>query len=187
MPVKTNSEKDQLKYTPVDGYWDETLLPSGYPHRHWRKLFVEIGRMGFRQLTRRWQSGQQLIQSQGVTYNLGTLSDGGEHPWPMDPIPFVIDGKEWWSIEQAVIQRATLFNAVLADLYGEQRLIHDRLLPAALVFANPHFLRPCFGFKPPGGVYLHTYAMDIARSPAGTWWVLAADAGFPAIPMVQSR
>jgi len=173
LPVKTNSEKDQLKYTPVDGYWDETLLPSGYPRRHWRKIFVEIGRMGFRQLTRRWQSGQQLIQSQGVTYNLGTLSDGGEHPWPMDPIPFVIDGKEWSSIEQAVIQRATLFNAVLADLYGEQRLIHDRLLPAALVFANPHFLRPCVGFKPPGGVYLHTYAMDIARSPAGTWWVIA--------------
>jgi len=168
-----DSQKDQLKYTPEPGYWDETLLPSGYPRRHWRKLFVEIGRMGFRQLTRRWQSGQQLIQSQGVTYNLGSLSDGGEHPWPMDPIPLVIDGKEWSSIEQAVIQRATLFNAILTDLYGEQRLIHDRLLPPALVFANPHFLRPCFGFKPPGGVYLHTYAMDIARSPAGTWWVIA--------------
>jgi uncharacterized circularly permuted ATP-grasp superfamily protein/uncharacterized alpha-E superfamily protein len=134
---------------------------------------VEIGRLGFRQLTRRWQSSQQLIQSQGVTYNLGSLSDGGEYPWPMDPIPLVIDAKEWNSIEQAAIQRATLFNAVLFDLYGEQRLIHDRLLPSPLVFANPHFLRPCFGITPPGGVHLHTYAMDIARSPSGMWWVIA--------------
>ena len=91
----------------------------------------------------------------------------------MDPIPLVIDAREWASIEQAVIQRATLFNAILSDLYGEQRLLHQRLLPAALVFANPNFLRPCVGITPKGGVHLHTYAMDIARSPTGQWWVIA--------------
>src|SRR5256885_11253881 len=91
----------------------------------------------------------------------------------MDPIPLVIDAKEWASIERAVIQRATLFNAILSDLYGEQRLLHQRLLPSALVFANSHFLRPCVGITPRGGVHLHTYAMDIARSPAGNWWVIA--------------
>src|SRR5262249_35933427 len=100
--VKNNAEKDQPKYVPVADHWDEALLPSGYPRRHWRKLLVEIGRMGFRQLSRRWQSGQQLIQSQGVTYNVGNLLDGNEYPWPMDPIPLVIDTKEWTSIEQAV-------------------------------------------------------------------------------------
>src|SRR5262249_23799161 len=110
--------------------------------------------MGLRQLSRRWQSGQQLIQSQGVTYNVGSLSDGAEYPWPMDPIPLVIDGREWASIEQAVIQRATLFNGMLADLYGEQRLLHERLLPTALVFASHHFLRPCFGITPPVTLHL---------------------------------
>jgi uncharacterized circularly permuted ATP-grasp superfamily protein/uncharacterized alpha-E superfamily protein len=173
MPVKTDSKNDQLRYAPVPGHWDEALLPSGFPRRHWRKLFVEIGRLGLAQLSRRWQSGQQLIQSQGVTYNVGNLSDGSEYSWPMDPIPLVIDAREWASIEQAVIQRATLFNAILFDLYGEQRLLHERLLPPATVFANPHFLRPCFGITPPGGAYLHTYAVDIARSPAGNWWAIA--------------
>jgi uncharacterized circularly permuted ATP-grasp superfamily protein/uncharacterized alpha-E superfamily protein len=129
--------------------------------------------MGFRQLSRRWQTGQQLIQSQGITYNVGNLGDRNEYSWPMDPIPLVIDAKEWASIEQAVIQRATLFNALLTDLYGSQRLIHEGLLPPALVLANPHFLRACFGMEPKGGVHLHTYAMDIARSPSGRWWVIA--------------
>ena len=173
MPVKTDLDKDQLKYVPVEGHWDEALLPSGLPRRHWRKLVVEIRRMGFRHLSRRWQSGQQLIQSEGVTYNVGNLTEGSEYSWPMDPIPLVIDAKEWASIERAVIQRATLFNAILSDLYGEQRLLHQRLLPSALVFANSHFLRPCVGITPRGGVHLHTYAMDIARAPAGDWWVIA--------------
>ena len=158
---------------PSPGYWDEALLPSGMPRRHWRKLFVELGRLGLAQLTRRWQNGQRLIHSQGITYNVGNLGEGGEYSWPMDPIPLVIDEKEWSFIEQAAIQRATLFNAMLSDLYGPQRLLYERLFPSALIFDNPHFLRPCFGIQPPGGVYLHTYAMDIARSPGGSWWVIA--------------
>jgi uncharacterized circularly permuted ATP-grasp superfamily protein/uncharacterized alpha-E superfamily protein len=161
-----------MKYTPVPGYWDEALRPSGIPRRHWRKLYAEVGRLGLHQLGRRWQSGQQLIQAQGVTYNLG-LADGSEYSWPMDPIPLVLTEQEWTAIEQATIQRATLFNAILTDVYGDQRLVHERLLPSGLVFANPHFLRPCFGIKPRGGVFLHTYAMDIARSPVGDWWVIA--------------
>ena len=115
--------------------------------------------MGFQQLSRRWDSGQQLIQSQGVTYNVDNLPEGSEYHWPLDPIPLVIEAGEWALIEQAVIQRATLFDAVLSDLYGNQRLLHDGLVPSALVFANPHFLRACFGITPPGGVHLHTYAM----------------------------
>jgi len=174
LPVKTDDAgKEQLKYIPIPGHWDEALLPSGFPRRHWRKLYVEIGRMGFQHLSRRWESGQQLIQSQGVTYNVDNLPEGSEYHWPLDPIPLVIEAGDWALIERAVIQRATLFNAVLSDLYGNQRLLHDGLIPPALVFANPHFLRPCFGITPPGGVHLHTYAMDIARSPQGNWWVIA--------------
>src|SRR5262245_42262581 len=123
--VKTDSGEDQLKYAPVAGHWDEALLPSGFPRRHWRKLFVELGRMGLRQLSRRCGGGQQLMQAQAVTYNLGNLPDGSEYSWPLDPIPLVINAHEWAAIEQAVIQRATLFNALLADLYGPQRLLHQ--------------------------------------------------------------
>jgi uncharacterized circularly permuted ATP-grasp superfamily protein/uncharacterized alpha-E superfamily protein len=165
--------RDDWRYVPVPGYWDEALRDSGYPRRHWRKLAVALGHMGFRQLTRAWQSSQQLIQAKGVTYNVGSDPLGNERPWPMDPIPMVIDGDEWAAIERAIIQRATLLNAMLVDLYGEQRLIHERHLPPALVFANPQFLRPCFGIQPAEGVFLHSYAADLARSPDGQLWVIA--------------
>jgi uncharacterized circularly permuted ATP-grasp superfamily protein/uncharacterized alpha-E superfamily protein len=173
LPDSRNTEKQLQRYSLTGGFRDEALLPSGFPRRHWRKLFVEVGRLGFGRLSQRWQSGQQLIQSQGITYNAGSLSDVNERPWPMDPIPLIIDEREWAHIEKAVIQRATLLNALLADLYGPQRLLHERLLPATLIFGNPHFLRPCFGVMPRGGVHLHTYAVDLARSPDNQWRVIA--------------
>src|SRR6266568_4377874 len=124
----------------MEGYWDEALLPSGFPRRHWRRLAVAIGRMGFRQFSRHWQTSQQLIQDDGITYNVGSDPLGNERPWPMDPIPMVIPEDEWAQIERAVAQRAMLLNAVLLDLYGPQRLVRERHLPPALVFANPQFL-----------------------------------------------
>ncbi|HZI51189.1 MAG TPA: circularly permuted type 2 ATP-grasp protein [Terriglobia bacterium] len=173
MITTSESERTPLRYSGITGHWDEAVLPSGMPRRHWRDLYVEVGRMGLRQLNRRWHSGQQLIQSEGITYNPANLPEGSEYTWPMDPIPLAIGHQEWASIETAVAQRATLLNAILSDLYGNQRLLHERHVPSPLVFANPNFLRPCFGFQPAGGVHLQTYAVDIARSTDGRWWALA--------------
>lgn len=129
--------------------------------------------MGFAELTRRWETGRQLIETNGVTYNVYGDPQGKERPWILDPIPLVVDAQEWTHIERSVAQRATLLNAVLADLYGPRRLIEDRHLPAGLLFSNPHFLRPCAGIEPPGDIHLHTYAADLARSPDGSWWVIS--------------
>ena len=129
--------------------------------------------MGPEEFSRRWEAGQRLIQANGVTYNVYGDPRGSARPWPLDLIPLAIDAHEWKHIESAVIQRATLLNTILADLYGTHRLIRDGFIPPELLFANPNFLRPCHDIKPPGGVYLHNYAVDIARAPNGRWWVLS--------------
>ena len=166
------SKWEEFRYASVPGHWDEALQPSGMPRRHWRGLATALGRMGFRQFTRGWHVGQELIQANGVTYNVGGDPAGKERPWPMDPIPLVVPTDEWTRIDRAVRQRAMLLNCMLQDLYGEQRLVKERLLPAALVYANPHFQRSCYGVSPVGGAPLQTYAVDLARSPDGRWWAL---------------
>ncbi|MEO0588777.1 MAG: circularly permuted type 2 ATP-grasp protein, partial [Planctomycetota bacterium] len=70
------------------------------------------------------------------------------------------------------MQRARVLNMVLADLYGPQRLLTEGLLPPELVFAHPHFLRPCHGIAVPGDQHLILYAADLARNPDGSWWVV---------------
>ena len=163
----------EWRYQPDASHWDEAIRPSGLPRQHWRKLFTSIGHMGFDQLTRRWQTGQHLIQTNGITYNVYGDPQGKERPWSLDPIPLLLDGPEWAQLEQAIVQRATLLNQILGDLYGPQRLIKERQLPAALLFGNPNFLRTCHGMQPGNGVFLHSYAVDLARSPNGRWWVLS--------------
>ena len=157
--------------TRVAGHWDEAFTPAGMPRRQWRDLAVAIGEMGQEQWRRAWQSGQQLIRANGTSFNVGGELHPSERSWPLDPIPLVIDEREWAEIERAIVQRATLLNSVLADLYGPQRLLREQRIPAALALANPHFLRPCHGIQPRSGVFLHSYAADMARSPDGRWWI----------------
>jgi uncharacterized circularly permuted ATP-grasp superfamily protein/uncharacterized alpha-E superfamily protein len=176
----TPREAEEWRYAPLAGYWDEAVLPSGFPRRHWRQLTVAIRRMGFRQFNRYWQSGVQLIRETSISNNAANDPWGHERPMPLDPIPLIMAKDEWARIEEAVTQRATLLNTVLMDLYGKQRLVYEHYLPPALVFGNPQFLRPCFGIAPPEGVYLHTYAADLARSPDGRWWVIADRTQAPA-------
>ncbi|MCS7024224.1 MAG: circularly permuted type 2 ATP-grasp protein [Bryobacteraceae bacterium] len=160
-------------YRGIPGHYDEVLQESGLPRRPWRRIVALVNRMGLEQFGRRWEQGRQLIQNNGITYNVYGDPQGKDRPWPLDPIPLVISPKEWAGIEAAIVQRATLLNLILADLYGPQRLLKELRLPPELVYHNPLFHRACYGVPVPEGVYLHSYAADIARSPDGQWWVLA--------------
>lgn len=171
--ASSKSRWSEWHYPSVEGHWDEVLRPSGFPRRHWRTLAASVARMGMRELTRCWYNGQQLIQSNGITYNIGDDPQGGERPWPLDPLPLAMDRGEWQQIERAIVQRATLLNHILGDTYRERKIVGDRHLPAALLFDNPNFLRSCVGVAPPRGIHLHTYAADLARSPDGRWWIVS--------------
>src|SRR6202522_1842801 len=160
-------------YQATPGFYDEVLGAGTKPRPQWGELSESLTAMGNQGLARRWREGQRLIHDNGITYNVYSDPESTSRPWPLDPVPLMMDPSEWKTIEAAVIQRATLFNSVLADLYGPQRLLREKMLPAELVFPNPAFLRPCWGIQPPGGVFLHMYAADLARSPDGQWWVLA--------------
>jgi uncharacterized circularly permuted ATP-grasp superfamily protein/uncharacterized alpha-E superfamily protein len=171
--------RDWAYRSPSNGHWDELLDPSGALRPHWRRVAAGLRHMGFGEFERREEAGQRAIQANGITYNVYGDPQGKERPWLMDLVPLVIDESEWDQIERAVAQRATLLNAILADLYGPQQLLQGGLLPPELVFANPSFLRACRGILPKDGVFLQNYAVDLARSPNGMWWVIADRAQAP--------
>ena len=160
-------------YQPNEGFYDEMVAPDGSVRPHWRPLVESLERMGEAGFARRWQEGRRLIHENGTAYNVYNDPNNAERPWPLDPLPLLLNSDEWLLIERAIRQRATLLNAVLTDLYGPQKLLRDRAFPAELLFPNPAFLRPCSHVPVPGNVYLNIYAADLARSPDGHWWVIA--------------
>ncbi|WPC05834.1 circularly permuted type 2 ATP-grasp protein [Pseudomonas benzenivorans] len=160
-------------YHLTDAAYHELVDGKGKVRAHWRRLFERLQRSTPAQLAQRLALVERQIQENGVTYNVYAEPDGADRPWELDLLPNLIPAQEWQQIAAGVAQRASLLNAVLADIYGPQRLIADGLLPAELVFGHNNFLWPCQGVQPPGGTFLHLYAVDLARAPDGRWWVTA--------------
>jgi uncharacterized circularly permuted ATP-grasp superfamily protein/uncharacterized alpha-E superfamily protein len=169
----TGSEPLGLDYAGLPGLHDEMLGAPGTPRPHWQALVRSLHALGGAELARRWEVARRLIHENGVTYNVYGDPRGMDRPWALDPIPLVSSEPEWAPIRTALAQRARLLDAILADLYGAQRLLREGLLPPELVFAHPTYLRPCHGVQLPPGGWLQLYAADLARSADGQWWVLA--------------
>jgi uncharacterized circularly permuted ATP-grasp superfamily protein/uncharacterized alpha-E superfamily protein len=161
------------RYPLTAGTYHELLDGSGAVRPHWRRLFDQLQRSTPAQLVQRQALLARQIQENGVTYNVYADPKGADRPWELDLLPHVIAADEWQQLSAGIAQRARLLNAVLADLYGPQRLISEGLLPAELVFGHNNFLWPCQHIAPPEEIFLHLYAVDLARTPDGRWWVTA--------------
>ena len=143
------------------------------PRPHWAGLFENLQSLGSDELARRWTRAERRIRENGITYNIYGDPRGTNRPWQIDMLPLLLSAQEWRTIESGLIQRAQLLNLLLEDLYGSQEIIKAGRLPAELIYANPGFLRPLAGARPPSESYLHILAVDLARSPDGQWWVLS--------------
>ena len=159
-----------LSSSPASAY-DELVTGQKSIRYHWQGILSVIrslpGGLG-----ERVESARRQLEESGATVNL--LDDRGAPRWTFDPLPFVVSPDEWSELETGLIQRARLLDAVLADLYGPQALLKERLLPPMLVHANRHFLRPCQvmdGMAPTR--HLAHYAVDLVRLGSGRWHVLA--------------
>jgi len=150
------------------------LAPDGLtPRPHWSSFIESLKAVGSEELAHRWEHAERRIRENGITYNIYTDPQGVNRPLAIDPIPLLIPPEEWRFIEAGIIQRAQLLNLLLEDIYGARRLVAKGDIPAALLFANPAFLRPLTGVVVPERSYLHLLGIDLARSPDGRWWVLA--------------
>ena len=107
----------------------------------------------------------------GMTFRLS--GDTDERPWPVSPMPLLIGTEEWAGLTKGLVQRASLLEKVIADIYGAQSLVAQGHLPAAVVAGSPYYARKMQGIAPPHGRYLQIYSVDLARGPGGQWRVLA--------------
>ncbi|MGH8797597.1 MAG: circularly permuted type 2 ATP-grasp protein, partial [Caldimonas sp.] len=159
-------------YAALDDRYDELLDGSGVPRAQWQKFIASLGSREASQIADTLALIEREIRDNGVTYNVYADDKGAGRPWEVDPLPLLLSAAEWAGIEAGIAQRAELLNAVLADIYGAQRLLRSGAIPPSVVFGHSGFLPSVQGIRPPGGVHLFQYAADLARSPDGHWWVV---------------
>ncbi|MBP1875039.1 putative circularly permuted ATP-grasp superfamily protein/putative alpha-E superfamily protein [Ensifer adhaerens] len=160
-------------YRALPGIADEMLDAQGNVRPVWQRLLSTLGRLDETDLANRFARADRYLRDAGVFYRVYGGKDSSERSWPLSHIPVLIDENEWATVSQGLIQRAELLEKVVADIYGENRLVREGLLPPALVASNPDFLRPLVGVKPADGHFLQFISFEIGRGPDGNWWVLS--------------
>ncbi len=153
--------------------YDEMFEAPQTPRAHWRPMFEQLAAAPAALMKARIQAVQRQVRENGVTYNVYADPEGADRPWELDVLPLILPAEEWAQIAAAIAQRAQLLDSILGDIYGEQRLLQEGLLPPTLVYGHAAYLRPCRNAKLAGGVRMHLYAADLARAPDGRWWVMA--------------
>lgn len=170
----------ELHYpAPAGGTFDEMTDASGAFRPHWRPFMDALAGFTREEIASRSQRLATRVRDVGIAYDIFSEPHRSRQRWHVDLVPLIFGPVEWEWLERAMQQRARLFNAVLADIYGEQTLLKSGAIPPALVYSDPAFLRPCHGLQPPGG-HLQFYAADIARGPDGNWRVIDSHTETPA-------
>jgi uncharacterized circularly permuted ATP-grasp superfamily protein len=166
-----NTAVSAIEYTTGNVFWDE--MYDGYEVRpHYRKIFDVIRQLDSSALYRKDLMAGELFMNQGITFTVYSDNTGIERIFPYDIIPRIITGTEWDEIELGIKQRLKALNLFLKDIYSEQQIIRDNIIPAALIASCPHYTREVFGIKVAYDIYVHISGIDLIRGDNGKFFVL---------------
>ena len=160
------------KYTQYPNTWDEMFTRDGQV----RPLYNEFGKYlessPIERLGKMQEFSRQFFMNQGVTFTVYNNNKGVERIFPFDIIPRIIQEKEWKIIEQGIIQRIKALNFFLKDIYHEQFIIKDRVVPANLIVSHPNYIRGMRNLSVPKNIYTHISGVDLIRNSDGAFYVL---------------
>lgn len=158
-------------FAPQEGV-DEACARDGVIRPHWTYLLDSLNSLGAEAIEERQKKVRRILRDDGATYKIYDEPDANQ-TWQLNPVPLLIASDEWTSIETALIERADLFNALLQDIYGERKLISQRVIPPELLFSHAGFLRPCDKLILPGNHQLILHAVDLVRGQDGVLKVMS--------------
>ncbi len=156
----------------TEGFFDEMLDDGGAPRSGMTNIVEKLVSISQEEMVKQQESAERTLREMGITFTLKTEDGNTERIFPFDLIPRIISAKEWSWIDRGLKQRIFALNAFLQDIYNEQRIIKDKVIPAALVHSSPGFRRECIGLKPPRGIWAHVTGTDLVRDSDGQIYVL---------------
>lgn len=142
-------------------------------------LIQRLDGLSLAELRRRADAAEREMYNLGITFTVYSDRNAIDRVLPFDVIPRVITAKEWARLEAGVIQRVAALNLLIADMYGDQKIVKDGVIPADLLLGNPNFRKEMMGVKPRHGAYVTVCGVDLVRDSAGEFRVLEDNARTP--------
>ena len=158
-------------YTTSDSYslaFDEMFDAQGNVRGPYKGIYAELAPSDAADLEARAEALSRAFIDQGITFSLS----GQERPFPLDLVPRVISAAEWSRLERGITQRVKALEMYLDDIYGDQEILNDDIIPRRLVTSCEHFHRQAVGIVPPNGVRIHVAGIDLIRDERGNFRVL---------------
>jgi uncharacterized circularly permuted ATP-grasp superfamily protein len=158
-------------YGTSDAYslaFDEMFDAQGNVRVPYKGIYAELAPSDASELEARAEALGRAFTDQGITFSLS----GQERPFPLDLVPRVISAAEWSRLERGIIQRVKALEMYLDDIYGDQEILNDGVIPRRLITSCEHFHREAVGIVPPNGVRIHVAGIDLIRDEKGTFRVL---------------
>ena len=153
-------------------FYDELFESRGVPRADAQTLIDRIESLTMPELQRRQRAAQSALFKMGVTFNVYDDDEGTEKIFPFDIVPRIVSASEWATLDKGLKQRIEALNQFLADIYGDQKIIKDGIIPAELIESASGFHKVCMGLKPPKGIWCHITGSDLVRDRNGNWLVL---------------
>jgi len=163
----------------VDGLFDEMFQSPGAPREHYAPAADQLSQLDSAALQRRRRMADIAFRNQGITFTVYSDERGVEKIFPFDFVPRIIPADEWDLIERGLIQRITALNLFCQDIYRDQRILRERIIPPELIYGAKMFRREMFHVAVPKNIYIHICGSDLVRDRDGTYFVLEDNARTP--------
>ncbi|MFD1757511.1 circularly permuted type 2 ATP-grasp protein [Rufibacter sediminis] len=154
-------------------FLDEVFRAPGAVHPHYETVlqhFLEFSKDEFKELN---EHAKMSFFNQGITFSVySDKAKGVERIFPFDLFPRIIPAAEWARVEEGLVQRCLALNLFMQDIYSDQHILRDKVVPADLIFSSKNYLKAMLGFKPIGGIYNHISGTDLIKHSDGQYYVL---------------
>lgn len=170
-PLRTTM-RELFKRYQINGYFDEMFEAPNRPRPHYRQLYEQLQSLSVEEFAQYQSHAVRAFLDQGITFTVYGDEQQTERIFPFDLMPRIIPNSEWHHIEQGIRQRIRALNAFLLDVYGDQRILREGVIPRELVEGAAGFQRDFVGFRPPKDLFIHVAGIDLVRDSDGTYLVL---------------
>ncbi len=180
-PIVVASDRETTVFSgyATADFFDEMFTADGMIRPHYRKFTARFSDIPHDEFQGKRRDVDALFLRQGITFNVYGDSQGTERIFPFDLMPRIIPAAEWERLEAGLVQRITALNLFLHDIYHEQRILKDGVVPPFYVLSAKHFRREFVNFRVPGDIYIHICGTDLIRGADGTYMVLEDNARCP--------
>ncbi|MEQ8788646.1 MAG: circularly permuted type 2 ATP-grasp protein [Pirellulaceae bacterium] len=165
---------DRLTFDNYDpeGFYDELFTSDGRPRPEGRTLVEKINHLPSGELRRRQDAIERSLLRMGITFAVYGDQRGAEKIWPFDIVPRIVAAEEWSTIESGLKQRIKALNLFIDDIYHDQQIVGDGVVPGELLADAKTYREPCRGLDPPRGIWCHITGTDLVRGADGKIYVL---------------